>query len=339
MNVTKELHELGNGLYAYTQLPGSWGWSNSGLVVDRDQTLLVDTLFDKRLTTEMLAAMQRAAPAAARIGAVVNTHGNGDHCYGNSVVPGAEIIGSRGCRDDLASAPPSRNHTLLRAGRMVLSMGPVGRVLGRAVSAVGLHTLSWLADAAPLAIPLFEDFEFADNEVVLPTRVFDGGLTLTVGDKKVELIEVGPAHTLGDTVVHVPGDRTLFTGDILFKDSHPLVWEGPVANWIRACRRLLELDVDTVVPGHGPITDLGGIRETLDYLTVLTDEARARYDAGMSVDEAVRDIALDAWREWLDAERIYVNVHTLYRDFSGDRQAPHPLEMFAGMGRLVRERR
>jgi cyclase len=337
MVINKELHELGNGLFAYTQLPGSWGWSNSGLIVDGDQTLLVDTLFDRRLTSEMLAAMRRAAPAAERIGAVVNTHGNGDHCYGNSVITGAEIIGSRGCRDDLASAPPSRNHTLLRAGRLMLSLGPAGRVLGRAADAVGVRMLSWLADAAPLAIPLFGDFEFGDNEVVLPTRIFDGNLTLTVGEKTVELIEVGPAHTLGDTVVYVPGDRTLFTGDILFKDSHPLVWEGPVSNWIGACRRLLALDVETVVPGHGPITDLGGIRETLDYLTVLTDEARARFDAGMPVDEAARDITLDAWRGWLDPERIWVNVHTLYRDFAGDRRAPHPLEMFAGMARLVRE--
>lgn len=96
-------------------------------------------------------------------------------------------------------------------------------------------------------------------------------------------------------------------------------------------------DVDTVVPGHGSVTDLGGIRDTLDYLSVLTDEAQARYDAGMSVDEAARDIALDAWRGWLDPERIWVNVHTLYRDFSGDGRAPHALEMFAGMGRLTRD--
>jgi glyoxylase-like metal-dependent hydrolase (beta-lactamase superfamily II) len=214
--VKKELHELGNGLYAYTQLPGSWGWSNAGLVVDGDQTLLVDTLFDKRLTAEMLTAMRRVAPAAARIGTVVNTHGNGDHCYGNSVVPGAEIIGSRGCREDLASAPPSRNQSLMRAGRVVLAMGGLGSLLGRAAGVFGLHTLTWMAEAAPFALPLMEGFEFKDNDVVLPTRIFEDRLTLSVGDKTVELFEVGPAHTLGDTVVHVPGDRLLVAGAILF---------------------------------------------------------------------------------------------------------------------------
>jgi glyoxylase-like metal-dependent hydrolase (beta-lactamase superfamily II) len=47
---------------------------------------LVDTLFDEKITAEMLASMRRATPAANRIGTVVNTHGTGDHCYGNSLV-------------------------------------------------------------------------------------------------------------------------------------------------------------------------------------------------------------------------------------------------------------
>ena len=47
---TKGLHDLGNGCFAYLQPDGSWGWSNAGLIADRDQTLLVDTLFDLKLT-------------------------------------------------------------------------------------------------------------------------------------------------------------------------------------------------------------------------------------------------------------------------------------------------
>ena len=93
--VEKELHELGNGIYAYTLLPGSWGWSNAGLITDGDQSLLVDTLFDEKITAEMLESMRRVTPAASRIGTVVNTHGNGDHCFGNSLVANAEIIGTR----------------------------------------------------------------------------------------------------------------------------------------------------------------------------------------------------------------------------------------------------
>ena len=335
-SIDKELHEVGNGIYAYTQLPGSWGWSNAGLITDGGQSLLVDTLFDQTLTAEMLEAMRRATPAASRIGTVVNTHGNGDHCYGNALVADAEIIGTPGCVRDLREAPPSRNRLLLRAASIIGALGAGGRLIGKALNAVGVDRVALLADAGSLALPVFAPFDFAGVELTLPNRTFQGELELQVGDKRVLLIEVGPAHTRGDAVVWIPADKTLFTGDILFNESHPVVWEGPVTNWIAALRRLLEMDIETVVPGHGPLTDKSGIASMLHYLELLTVEARRRYDAGMSVEEAVRDITMDEFKGWLDAERSYVNVHTLYRDFDGDREPADVLALFAGMARLQR---
>ncbi len=99
---TKGLHDLGNGCYAFLQPDGGWGWSNAGLVVDGGESMLVDTLFDLKLTREMLDTMRRAEPkAAARIGALVNTHSNGDHCFGNQLVTGAEIISSKACAEEM----------------------------------------------------------------------------------------------------------------------------------------------------------------------------------------------------------------------------------------------
>ena len=85
---TKGLHDLGNGCFAWLQPDGSWGFSNAGLIVDGDQTLLVDTLFDLKLTGEMLGQMRAAVPAAKSIGRLVNTHANGDHTFGNQLVAG-----------------------------------------------------------------------------------------------------------------------------------------------------------------------------------------------------------------------------------------------------------
>ena len=338
-HVDKTLHDLGNGVYAYTQLPGSWGWSNAGLVTDGDQSLLVDTLFDEKITAEMLAAMRRATPAACRIGTVVNTHGNGDHCYGNALVSDAEIIGTPGCVQDLREGPPSRNHLLLRVGAAIEALGTGGRVIGKVLNAVGIDRVALLVEATPLALPKLGHFDFAGVSLTLPNRTFQGELELQVGDKKVHLIEVGPAHTLGDAVVWVPGDKTLFTGDILFKDAHPVIWQGPVSNWTSALRRLLDMDIETVVPGHGPLTDKSGLAEQLRYLEVIAKQTRARYDAGMSVEQAARDLVLDEFKGWIDAERVYVNVHTLYRDFAGDPTPGDVLAMFAGMARLQNEQR
>ena len=102
----KGLHELGDGCFAYLQPDGGWGWSNAGLVVGDGVSLLVDTLFDLRLTGEMLDAMAGAV-GSAPIATVVNTHANGDHCYGNQLVSHAEIIASEKAAHEMREVPPS----------------------------------------------------------------------------------------------------------------------------------------------------------------------------------------------------------------------------------------
>jgi glyoxylase-like metal-dependent hydrolase (beta-lactamase superfamily II) len=305
------LHDLGRGCFAWLQPDGSWGWSNAGLIADGGSSLLVDTLFDLPLTREMLDAMKGATPAAARIDVLVNTHANGDHCYGNELVPGARILASRACAEEMAAVPPE-----LLAGLMdhADQLGPAGEML-RSV---------------------FAPFDFRGITPTPPTETFEGTLECAVGDKRVELIEVGPAHTRGDVLVHVPGDRVLYTGDILFVDAHPIVWEGPVSNWVRACDRILALDVETVVPGHGPITDLRGVARLRDYLVHIEREARRCFDAGLSVRDACREIALEDYEGWGDAERIAVNVHTLYREIGADETPPNPVELFGLMAELRR---
>ena len=106
-NAAAELAQVGDGFYAYLQPDGGWGWSNAGLVADGDSTLLVDTLFDLRLTGEMLRAMRAAVPAAARIDTLVNTHANGDHCYGNQLLADARIVASERTATEMGELPPS----------------------------------------------------------------------------------------------------------------------------------------------------------------------------------------------------------------------------------------
>jgi glyoxylase-like metal-dependent hydrolase (beta-lactamase superfamily II) len=306
------LHDLGHGAYAYLQPDGSWGWSNAGLVTSGGEALLVDTLFDLKLTQRMLDAMRAATPAAARIGTLVNTHANGDHCYGNQLLAGATIIASRTGAAEMDELPPAVMAAMMKQAR---AAGPVGEFIARCFGA----------------------FDFEGIVHTPPNRTFDGELALTVGDKEVRLIEVGPAHTKGDVLVHVPADRVVFTGDILFIEGTPIMWAGPVGNWIRACDLLLAMDVDVIVPGHGPITDRAGVQAVRDYLVHIYEEARRRYDAGMTATEAAHDIALGAYASWRDAERIVVNVHTIYRELSGGKLAsPGPAQLFGLMAELAR---
>jgi len=309
----KGLVDLGRGGYAWLQPDGGWGWSNAGLITDGDSALLVDTLFDIRLTAEMLTAMRRAAPEV-RIDQLVNTHSNGDHCNGNELVTGAQIIASRATADELAHESPRMMAALIKRAP---EMGELGEFF----------------------LYCFGAFHFEEVTQTPPTRTFEGTLDLTVGDKRVHLKQVGPAHTRGDTIVHVPADRLVFTGDILFIEGHPILWAGPVGNWIEACNYIASLDVDTIIPGHGPITDKRGVIAVRDYLVYIRDQARQRYDSGMDPYEAALDISLADYESWGDAERIVVNVSTLYKEFSGDTTPNDTTALFGLMAKLHRLRR
>jgi glyoxylase-like metal-dependent hydrolase (beta-lactamase superfamily II) len=311
---TKGLHDLGNGGYAWLQPDGGWGWSNAGLIVDGGQSLLVDTLFDVPLTREMLAAMRKAEPkAAAKIGTLVNTHHNGDHCNGNECCAGAEIIAHKLAAEAMLHETPQ---LLMGFLDLAPQLGDLGRYLTNC----------------------FGPFDFKSVTQTLPTTVFERELTRQVGAKTVRIMHVGPAHTPGDALVFVPADKTVFTGDILFIEGHPIMWEGPVANWIDACERILAMDVDTVVPGHGPITDKKGVRAVRDYLAYVRDEAKKRYDAGLSAFDAARDIDMSDYDNWGDGERIAVNVATLYREFSGSHEPGDPATLFGQMAAIAKSR-
>jgi glyoxylase-like metal-dependent hydrolase (beta-lactamase superfamily II) len=197
-----------------------------------------------------------------------------------------------------------------------------------------------MGEVGEFFLDCFGPFEFEGITRTLPTRTFEKQLDLRVGDRRVELLEVGPCHTRGDILLHLPDDGVVYTGDILFIDGTPIMWVGPVANWIAACDRILELGAETIVPGHGPITDARGVHAVRDYLEYVTAQARERFDAGMPALEAARDIALADFESWGDAERIVVNTVTLYREFSGETgDAPDTISLFATMAEIARDRR
>ena len=310
MSYEKGLHELGQQCFAYLQPDGSWGWSNAGLVVGDGASLLVDTLFDLPLTAEMLAAMAPVTTSAP-IGTLLNTHANGDHCYGNQLVEGAEIIASEATAHEMTEVPPAMLHALNTAE------GEVGELFRH----------------------FFGAFQFDGIEVTMPTRTFSGRLDVEVGGRTVELIEVGPAHTRGDTIAYVPDSKTVFTGDILFINGTPIVWAGPLSNWVAACDLMLGMHIDTVVPGHGPLTDKAGVAAVRDYLAFVDEAATQRHAAGVDAWDAARDIAReigarDDFRGWSEFGRIAVNVDTAYRSLDSTYVTPNVVAQFRRMAEI-----
>jgi cyclase len=301
------LHELGDGLFAYLQPDGSWGWSNAGLITAPGTSLLIDTLFDLRLTQDMLDAM-RPVTQTSPIEQAMNTHGNGDHWYGNDLLPdGVPIIATASALEDMRALPPAAMHAL-----------------------TSVELEGELADFARHA---FGRFDFSGIEGRLPSESFSGRYDLQVGERRVQLIELGPAHTPGDAIAYVPDAGVVFTGDLLFIQGTPIMWAGPVSNWLAACQHIRELDARVLIPGHGPVTDHSGVRDVERYLTYVRDEARRRFETGMDAEAAADDIDISAFADWGDPERIAVNVATIYRELDPDAPAANPVELIARMAR------
>ena len=306
----KGLSDLGNNIYCYLQPDGGWGWSNAGLIADGDESLIVDTLFDEDLTLEMLDSMKKAEPKGMKnIRALINSHSNGDHCNGNNCVDTEEVISSEATLEEMSHESPEMMAALLIQAP---EMGTLGKYF----------------------LECFGSFNFEGVTKRLPNTTFTGETQRQVGDKIVELIEVGPAHTNGDVLVHVPSDKVVFTGDILFIEGHPILWAGPVKNWINACDRIISMEVDFVVPGHGPVTDNRGVKAVRDYLVYIDTESRKRFESGLSALEAAKEIDLDLFSTWGDGERIAVNVNSLYREYKGEENRDEITLLFQQMAEL-----
>jgi glyoxylase-like metal-dependent hydrolase (beta-lactamase superfamily II) len=285
-----ELREIARDVYACLQEERGLGTSNSGLI-NRGGGVVVDTFWDLPHTRELVGHYARVWREPAR--RVVNTHRNGDHCWGNQLFPEAEIIGHRSCASEFGKERPEFMQALRNAGG---SEDPMLRGLARQLA----------------------DWDFSGIELRPPTTLVDDRLTLDLDGVTVELIYVGPAHTAGDVVVHLPESRVVFTGDVLFRLCTPVGWEGTYARWIAALEQIAALDPAVVVPGHGPLCGAEGLLEMRDYLAYVRAEAKCFFEAGLPPLEAAKKIDLGPYARWTEPERLYFQVERAYRELRGE---------------------
>jgi cyclase len=279
------LVDLGDGCYAWLEPPGSWGLANSGIVVGADQALVIDTQNDMRLARDLLEGVNTVA-AGAPVTTVINTHGDSDHWAGNVLFHGARIISSEAALGEMT-------HMWLDPAdltRRAHGEDPFGR------------WVRWRTKA----------FDYRGWRPVYPTETFTGEMTLEAAGQTMSLIEVGPAHTNGDLIVALPSVGILYAADVVFVDSTPMVWAGPISRCIAACDLILDLEPRIVVPGHGPVVGQDGVREMRDYLRFVQDYATAQFDRGKTPQEAYGDITLGPYAAWAHASRVYQTIRLVY---------------------------
>ncbi|MEO3807715.1 MBL fold metallo-hydrolase [Sphaerisporangium sp. B11E5] len=273
------LREITDGVYAWVQPDGTWWINNAGAVAGDGEVVLVDTCATERRTRLFLDAVA-AATGDAPVRVAVNTHQHGDHTYGNSLLPAGTLLIA---------------HEATRAAQLA---DPV-------------------IDGCPpfwSPVPDWGAVTRRVADVVLRTD-----LTVFAGSRRVDLAHPGfAAHTPGDVVAWLPGERVLFTGDLLFHGLTPLVLMGSVEGALRSLDWLATFGAAHVVPGHGPLipgADLPGVLAQHErYYRYVMDTARDGLRDGLSPLDTARRADLGEFADWADAERLVPNLHRAYAD-------------------------
>ncbi len=245
------LEKVSDRVYANTE--GETG-GNVGIILLDDQTLAVDAQYPVS-----------GADFRRSIGDVTEkpvthlllTHVHGDHVLGNQAFEDCEIVAHRRIMEKMEESLG----TVWAPGNLEKMIEEVKRT-------------------RPERAYLYEGLR-----IVLPTRTFED--RYKIGD--VEMIHTG-GHTDGSTVVHVPEERVLFAGDLLFVGRFP--WAGdPTADpdaWIEALKGIRAMDVEAIVPGHGPLCDKGEVERQLEWFEAVKAEMVGLIRGGASEEEALK---------------------------------------------------
>ncbi|MFC8349562.1 MBL fold metallo-hydrolase [Streptomyces sp. NPDC057280] len=308
-----ELRRIAAGVWAWQpSYEATWGMANCGLIASADQALIIDTPYTPALTDAFLTSVRSAVGPDVALDHVAVTHANGDHTWGLQLLPGATVHATHATLDHQCLEPkPEQVQALIH------DTDP-GQPLG------------WYFREH------FGKFDFAGIQVLPPTTTFSGRHDLTVGNTPVELHEVGPAHTVGDLIVHLPEQRVVFAGDIVFAGDHPSHWAGPLERVAAACAQILDLDPEWIVPGHGPLMTPDDLHDYVTYLDDLADQAYVMHGQGRSAIEAARILIKEDRYPGLGLpERLAITLSTEYRHLNHDAAAPNLVDLMNHAARIA----
>jgi len=198
---------------------------------------------------------------------VLDTHYHADHSYGNGVFAeqGATIVSS----DDTAADSRSRN------------------------------TAGWAKNTDT------GEYDLKQYRLVHPQLTFHDKLVIEDGERRLELIRVGPAHTRGDVVAWLPQERILFTGDVCTTRAQNNLSDPGMDpdGWVRVLGQLAEMNPAIVIPGHGIQGSVEALRGQQAYLAVIIEHVKAGIARQATPDQIQNEIDWGKYKPWSDEEK------------------------------------
>jgi glyoxylase-like metal-dependent hydrolase (beta-lactamase superfamily II) len=236
----EKLTRIADNVYAYvgtknSSKDNSFG-ANAGVIIGRDGIVVVDTLLSAKEARRFIRDIRTLSNKPILY--VVNTHYHLDHAFGNCEFTklGAVIIAQE---NDKKAMEKSAAKTLANIGEYGLTE---------------------------------EDMEGTTPSY--PTLTYGNRMTIDLGDQRIELISARKSHTDGDTLVYLPDKKILFTGDILFTDYHPFLGEGNIEDWVKELDDIKSMDIEKIIPGHGPLSGKKDLDDMKAYLLMFDQKAK-----------------------------------------------------------------
>ncbi|HEX8152237.1 MAG TPA: MBL fold metallo-hydrolase [Thermoanaerobaculia bacterium] len=284
---TARMEKVAEGVYAivHDDATDAWPHSNTGVIVGDDGVLVVDSTYLPSRARADIALIRKVTDKPVKY--LVITHWHFDHNNGNSVYrdafPGIAIVSDRNTRDfidvnstwwpKMSTAPDSDRRKDLEKK-----------------AAEGL-------DPKIVAKRRSELEELAKLEVVPPNMVFDRTLTLHLGKRRIELRDMGKANSPDDTIVWLPEEKILFTGDIVVQSPLPYLGASWPVSWVKVLRELEAMPVAAIVPGHGPVMrDHSYVRRVRDLIEDTLAKTEALIRQGKTLVQIQSTIDLSAHR-------------------------------------------
>ena len=255
---------------------------NVGFFVGPDAVVVVDSQF-KEIAPGIIEQIRSVTDRPIKY--LVNTHHHGDHTGGNEVFRAvAVIIAQDNVRKRMLASPA----TILR---------DYPAELEEAKKAGNAEDVKFLEDGIAWAKKV------RIEEIAAPVVTFDSELRIHVGAETIEVWHTPPAHTDGDSVVYFEKANVLHMGDVLFHDIVPFIdvkSGGSVRGYLAALDKVIARvppDV-TVIPGHGHVTDLAGLKAERQYIADVLAAAQAAKTAGNSKTDFLKTVDLPAYKAY-----------------------------------------
>ena len=252
--------------------------TNAGFIVGDEGVIVIDSLMTPSLATKLYSAVRNVTSAPIRF--MVNTHFHGDHVFGNQYFLPAPIVAHENCRTEL-------------------------------IEKFDANMQRYYAREALRP-------ELDQIKMTLPDVTFQDRMSLRLGDREIQLIFLGRAHSNSDILLYLPDEKLLYAGDLAVNGTLPAFPDGHITKWLTVLDKVAEVDAETIVPGHGPVGDKNDFDSAQELLALLNDEIRRGYDAGLSEEDTVKQVNVGRFSNLAGQDRVGLITHMAYRAFSGE---------------------